>query len=292
MPTGMRTARRKFEYDKKKDQFDRLDNLLQNNPSLFTPQSYQQAVDEINESGSFRMPSAGPGAAGLTAGTTPQQQPITSGIAANQPRFGKPATPKMTEITPMLAAAYPSANLVVGTKQPEEQLKQTLAVARTRISATGQQERQDKRLEGQTERQKAGFDKSETDKNQTALNSRANKAYTEYLKAKGGVDEDSLREEVAAAFEEAGYPQEQIDRFRAKEMPEEEESSWFADMLGSAAQGVKMIGSAAKGVGGLFKGNASTSEKDKFGYTKEETQTVPGKGTYKYIGNNQWQKIK
>lgn len=207
MAMGMRTARRAFEYSMKKDEKDRLDKLLENNPNLFTPIEYQNALDEIESSGKFSIPKApiieGP--------ATSYGEPPKPGPGVHVPKFGKDDQKSFQFVDPLLAESYPSLKKYSGQVLPKYVIDQIAKAERTNIIATGQSQRQDKTIEAG----KAG-------KSQDLANKMVGKAYGALM---SDPENEKLREELAVAMENAGVKEEVVSRYRAKDLAPEEESS-------------------------------------------------------------------
>lgn len=226
----------KSKLERKQKEKERLDELVKNNPDLFTPMSYQAALGQIEKTGAFNLPQESPGTdlaqngiagvGGLTS--KPPASNFDSG-----PRFG---ARKEVTVDSVLATAYPELASLIGQTIPSEVLKEVTKKSRADIYAEGQKSKTEAIIAGQGERQKTSIEEENKKENRDFYKGMAKAAYLEYLKAKQFGTEDTVREDVATAFELAGYPAEEVERFRVKEMEAEEEDGWLSKLFGKKSK--------------------------------------------------------
>ena len=194
----------------------RLDDLIYRNPDLMTPMEYEAAKREIEDTGTFSTRMDTP----LRVVDNPDDNTRTE-----TPRqFGakvKPSPNDIVVVTPDLATV---TGLPVGTQVQRWQIQSVFAP----------QKRAETIYEGQEKRQKTTIEEGKRKEGNQFRQSIAKAAYEEYLKAKQFGTQDEVREDVADAFENAGYPAAEVAKFRTKAMPEKEEQGWLSKFFGAA----------------------------------------------------------
>ena len=196
----------KSKKEKQEKEKERLDNLVRYNPQAMTPLAYQKALDEIQERGTF------------------------SYNPTEESTFGKSGKDDTVVVDTVLVAAYPDLVPYLGTEIPKTNLIEMTKGARANTIATGQ-----------ANRQNVAISEGKRKESQSFRQSQARSAYVEFLKAKQSGTEDEVREEVANAFKLAGYPEEEIERFRSKQMPQQEEQGWLSKLFGKVKSSAQKV---------------------------------------------------
>lgn len=227
--TGRKLRGEPSPLEMRKEERERLNKFIKENPDFLTPLEYKMKDDEITRTGTFTMPGEQNNDGGI-AGIDFGQGPLTKSAPNIERRLGASKKPSPNDIVVVEPAMAQATGLPVGTQVQRWQIDRVFAPKeRAATMATGQVQRQNRGIEEGQRKEASEFRQNV-----------AKTAYTEFLKAKQFGTEDEIREEVADALARANFPEDEVERFRTKQMETKEETSWLQKLF-SVAKEVKDV---------------------------------------------------
>lgn len=214
----------------RKEERERLNKFIKENPDYLTPLEYKMKDDEITRTGTFTMPGEKNNDGGI-AGIDFGQDPLTKSAPNIERRLGASKKPSPNDIVVVEPAMAQATGLPVGTQVQRWQIDRVFAP----------KERAATMATGQTQRQGRGIVEGQRKEASQFRQNLAKTAYSEFLKAKQLGTEDDIREEVADALARANFPEEEVERFRTKQIPPEEEENLFSQIFGKGKEVVKDV---------------------------------------------------